>query len=150
MFRPKPNLQYPSYQFNRGVCGTSWQLKNAQKNFQKTPCIILLDFCNKCYFLIEDTNLKYWQNTIHSWKISFPKAQIMFRLATETKFCFGRNRNRKRKEFTVSAKPNFGKNGRNSAESRNRICFGRTLFLILYILLNIFSIRDRSGTQKHP
>ena len=63
MFRPKPipkpNLQYPSYQFNRGVCGTSWQLKNAQKHFQKTPCIILLDFCNKCYFLIEDTNLKY-------------------------------------------------------------------------------------------
>ena len=51
----------------------------------------------------------------------------MFRLATENKFCFGRNRNRKRKEFSVSAKPNFGKNGRNSAESRNRICFGRTL-----------------------
>ena len=59
MFRPKPNLQYPSYQFKRGVCGTSWQLKMPRKHFQKTPCIILLDFCNKCYFLIEDTYLKY-------------------------------------------------------------------------------------------
>ena len=49
----------------------------------------------------------------------------MFWLATETRICFGRNR--KRKEITVPAKPNFGKNGRNSAESRNRICFGRTL-----------------------
>ena len=32
-------------------------------------------------------------------------------------------------DFAVSAKPKFGQNGRNSAESRNRICFGRTLFI---------------------
>ena len=48
-------------------------------------------------------------------------------------YCFGRNRTRK--DFSSFGKtefrpkwPNFGQNGRNSAESRNRICFGRTLF----------------------
>ena len=40
--------------------------------------------------------------------------------------------------FLVSAKPNFGQNGRNSAESRNRICFGRTL-LSRYLLRDLYT-----------
>ena len=36
--------------------------------------------------------------------------------------------------FTVSAKPKFGQNGRNLAENRNRICFGRTLQIASAIL----------------
>ena len=33
---PKPKLQCFNHLFNKGVCGTSWQLKNAQKTFLNT------------------------------------------------------------------------------------------------------------------
>ena len=39
--------------------------------------------------------------------------------------------------FTFSAKPIFGQNGRNSAENRNRICFGCTLELVKFILNHV-------------
>ena len=44
---------------------------------------------------------------------------------TETIFCFGQYRNRK--GFYSFGKTDIQPNGQNSAENRNRICFGRTL-----------------------